>query len=130
MLSQKPSKEFIRIINENNRLIEEGERAEKTLKFDKLVDCSYNVAMAGLTGKRWYFFLWDEDNIEHLFNHSISPNEAEQVFFNKYVITPNKKKHGPKRYRIDGKTDSGRSLRIIFQDFSQNTARVITGWDL
>jgi len=86
--------------------------------------------MSGLQGKRWYFFLWDEDNEEHLAEHGIRPWEAEQVFFNRYVITPNKKKHGPRRYRIDGRTDSGRTLRIIFEDFGKNTARIITGWDL
>jgi uncharacterized DUF497 family protein len=86
--------------------------------------------MSGLTRKRWYFFLWDEDNIEHLAIHSIKPEEAEQVFFNRYVITPNKKKHGPHRFRIDGKTDRGRSIRIIFEDLGQNTARIITGWDV
>ncbi|MEW6058498.1 MAG: BrnT family toxin [Bdellovibrionota bacterium] len=86
--------------------------------------------MSGLQGKRWFFFVWDEHNVEHLFQHGISPEEAEQVFFNRYVITPNKKKHGPKRYRIDGKTDNGRILRIIFQDVGRNTVRIITGWDL
>jgi len=86
--------------------------------------------MSGLTGKRWYFFIWDEDNLEHLARHGIRHEEAEQLFFNKYIITPNKKRHGPRRYRIDGRTDGGRYLRLIFEDFSKNIARVITGWDL
>jgi uncharacterized DUF497 family protein len=86
--------------------------------------------MTGLQGKRWYFFIWDEDNIDHLFAHRIEPGEAEQVFFNRYVITPNKKKHGPRKYRIDGRTDDGRSLRLIFEDLGQSLARIITGWDL
>ncbi len=47
--------------------------------------------MTGLQGKRWYFFIWDEDNIEHLFAHGIEPEAAEQVFFNRYVITPNRR---------------------------------------
>ncbi|HPI40147.1 MAG TPA: hypothetical protein PLJ21_05040 [Pseudobdellovibrionaceae bacterium] len=86
--------------------------------------------MTGLTGKRWYFFVWDEDNIEHLWMHRIDEYEAEEVFFNKYVITPNKKKHGPKRFRIDGRTNAGRYLRLIFEDLGSNTARIITGWDI
>lgn len=86
--------------------------------------------MSGLTGKRWYFFIWDEENEEHLGAHHISPEEAEEVFFNRYVITPNKKKHGPKRYRIDGRTNGGRSLRLIFEDLGVSMARIITGWDL
>ena len=86
--------------------------------------------MTGLRGKRWLFFVWDEDNEEHLGRHGILDEEAEEIFFNSYVITPNKKKHGPRRYRIDGKTNAGRRLRIIFEDLGSCTARIITGWDV
>lgn len=86
--------------------------------------------MTGLQGKRWYFFVWDEDNLDHLQVHNVSFQEAEQVFFNRYVIVPNKRRHGPRKYRIDGRSDSGRKLRLIFEDLGQNVARVITGWDL
>ena len=86
--------------------------------------------MTGLRGKRWYFFVWDDANLEHLALHGVDSMEAEEVFFNHYVITPNKKKHGPKRYRIDGHTDGGRHLRLIFEDLGQNVARIFTGWDL
>ena len=86
--------------------------------------------MTGLTGKRWYFFVWDDGNESHLDRHHILPEEAEEVFFNRYVITPNKKKHGPRRYRIDGRTNNGRRLRLIFEDLGSSIARIITGWDL
>jgi len=86
--------------------------------------------MSRLQGKRWYFFVWDGENVDHLAEHGIRPYEAEQVFFNRYVITPNKKKHGPKRFRIDGVTDSGRVIRLIFEDLGKNVARIFTGWDL
>ncbi|MCB0341852.1 MAG: BrnT family toxin [Bdellovibrionales bacterium] len=86
--------------------------------------------MTGLRGKRWYFFVWDDDNEFHLSEHGVRFWEAEEVFFNPYVITPNKKKHGPNRYRIDGKTNGGRRLRLIFEDLGSSTARIITGWDL
>ena len=71
-----------------------------------------------------------KDNIEHLGAHRVTPEEAEEVFFNRYVITPNKKHYGPKRYRIDGFTNRGRKLRVIFEDLGRNAARIITGWDL
>jgi uncharacterized DUF497 family protein len=86
--------------------------------------------MTGLQGKRWYFFIWDEHNEEHLGQHYIETDEAEEVFFNRYVITPNKKKHGPRRYRIDGRTNQGRQVRLIFEDMGSLTARIITGWDI
>lgn len=86
--------------------------------------------MTGLRGKRWYFFVWDEHNEHHLGEHGVGSWESEEVFFNAYVITPNKKKHGPRRFRIDGKTNAGRRLRLIFEDLGSNTARIITGWDI
>lgn len=86
--------------------------------------------MTGLSGKRWLFFVWDEDNEEHLGRHGIRDYEAEEVFFNPYVITPNNKKHGPRRYRIEGKSNAGRRLRIIFEDLGSSMARIITGWDI
>lgn len=86
--------------------------------------------MSGLQGKRWRYFLWDIDNCEHLAAHGIAPQEAEQVFYNPYEITPNKKRHGPHRYRIDGLSNGGRYLRLIFEDKGREVARVITGWDL
>jgi uncharacterized DUF497 family protein len=86
--------------------------------------------MTGLTGKRWNFFIWDDANEEHLARHGISFWEAEEVFFNKYVITPNKKKRVLKRYHIDGKTNAGRKLRLIFEDLGSSTARIFTGWDI
>jgi len=85
--------------------------------------------MTGLQGKQWFFFIWDEDNEEHLWRHGISPKEAEDVFYNDYIITPNKKRYPINRYKIDGVTNHGRKLRIIFEDFGNNIARIITGWD-
>jgi hypothetical protein len=32
--------------------------------------------------------------------------------------------------RIDGVTDQGRYLRLIFEDLGHETARIITGWDI
>jgi uncharacterized DUF497 family protein len=86
--------------------------------------------MIDLQRKRWYFFVWDDDNIDHLERHRITPDEAEEVFFNRYLITANKKKRGPRRFRIDGHSNRGRYLRLIIEDLGGNVARVITGWDL
>jgi uncharacterized DUF497 family protein len=88
------------------------------------------MVMSGLQGKRWYFFVWDEDNEQHLLEHGIRYWEAEEAFFRSYVITPNNRGYGHHRYRLDGRSDSGRRLRIIFEDLGAGIARVITGWDL
>ena len=86
--------------------------------------------MVDLQKKRWYFFLWDEHNIDHLERHGIVPDEAEEVFFNRYFIAKNKGRRQPPRFRIDGVTNSHRNLRLIVEDLGKNVARVITGWDL
>ena len=86
--------------------------------------------MVDLSSRRWYFFVWDDGNTDHLELHKVAPSEAEEVFFNRYVITPNKKRQGPRRFRIDGRTNRSRYLRVIFEDLGYNTARIITGWDL
>ena len=86
--------------------------------------------MVNLSNKRRYFFIWDDENVAHIERHKISPEEAEEVFFNRYLITPNKKKHGPRRFRLDGCSNQRRKLRLIFEDLGKNTARIITGWDI
>jgi uncharacterized DUF497 family protein len=73
--------------------------------------------MTGLTRKRWYFFIWDEHNEAHLALHKIQSWEAEEVFFKE-------------RYMIVGRTNARRKLRLVFEDFGQNTARIFTGWDI
>ena len=86
--------------------------------------------MTGLQGRSWYHFIWDGENEFHLSLHGLEPDEAEEVFFNRYVVVPNKRRHGPRRFIIDGKTNSGRKLRVIFEDLGKHEARIITGWDL
>lgn len=85
--------------------------------------------MPGLQGRSWFHFVWDEHNECHLSLHGIEPKEAEEVFFNRYLVVPNKRKHGLRRLILDGKTDSGRKLRIIFEDLGKHEARIVTGWD-
>ena len=76
-------------------------------------------------------FVWKPAIVGKLWSkHRVDQDEAEEVFFNRYVITPNKKRHGHGRYRIDGRTNAGRDLRLIFEDLGSNIARIITGWDL
>lgn len=49
---------------------------------------------------------WDDDNIEHIARHGVSPDEVEQVFRNDYFM---KKDTGTKddkeRYIIAGRTN-------------------------
>lgn len=98
--------------------------------------------MVQISKFRWIEFEWDEYNIEELQWHSIAPNEAEECFYNKHEVFRNKKKLGRKymTYKLNGKTDSGRQLLLIFfvkekskvrlSQGSVAQVRVITGWEV
>lgn len=86
-------------------------------------------------------FEWDEGNVEELIRHGIDPEEAEEFFFNKYRITRNKRKAGRsyETFKLQGRTNGGRSLWLVFFVKGKTTVRsifgacalirVITGWE-
>ncbi|HET9136597.1 MAG TPA: BrnT family toxin [Candidatus Kapabacteria bacterium] len=60
-------------------------------------------------------FDWDEANIgKNWIKHKVSPDEVEQVFFNKPLLLLDDEKHSNKEQRFIamGKTDAGRLLFI------------------
>lgn len=90
---------------------------------------------------KWLDFEWDENNLSELAGHSIEFWEAEECFYNSHRVYRNKRKPGRDydTFKLEGKTDSGRSLLLIFfvkektsvraQFGSTALVRVITGWD-
>ena len=98
--------------------------------------------MVQISKFRWIEFEWDEHNISELDKHSIVPNEAEECFYNKHQVWVNKKKSGRKyrTYKLEGRTDVGKSLLLIFFVKEKSTVRssqglvaqvrVITGWEV
>ena len=72
-------------------------------------------------------FDWDEINISHIeFRHGVKPEEAEEVFVQKYVLL--KAKYG--RYNALGHTLTGRLLSVIFEYREKGIIRVITARDM
>lgn len=81
----------------------------------------------------WEKFAWDDDrrkngNVQHLREHGIEPEEAEECFFHDYASCEDERFSDV--YILDGRTDRGRRLRLVFQDKGNRLARVFTGWDL
>ena len=87
-------------------------------------------------------FEWDEHNLGEIAGHGIGPDEAEQCFFNSHRVYRNKKKTGRryKTFKLEGKSDPGRQLLLIFF-VKEKTAvrsaagpraliRIITGWEI
>jgi uncharacterized DUF497 family protein len=82
----------------------------------------------------WDRFEWDDEarkngNVQHLRDHGIEPVEAEECFFHTYKICRDERRFDDV-YILDGRTDRGRRLRLVFQDKGNGLARIFTGWDL
>ena len=58
----------------------------------------------------------------------IEPEEAEECFFHDYDFCNDERFDDV--YILDGRTDRGRRLRLVFQDKGLRLARVFTGWEL
>ena len=82
----------------------------------------------------WDRFEWDDENkkngnVQHLRDHDIEPEEAEECFFHDYDLARDDRRFDDV-YIIDGRTDRGRRLRLVFQDKGNAVARVFSGWEL
>jgi uncharacterized DUF497 family protein len=72
-------------------------------------------------------FEWDDDNIEHVARHHISPDEIEDVAFDDEPWV--KRGRGQTRYML-GYTVTGRYLFIVYVLKGKGQARVITAMDM
>jgi len=62
-------------------------------------------------------FEWDEGNVaKNWQSHRVTPQEAEQVFFNRPLIVADDPKHSrtERRYFVLGQTDEDRALFVAF----------------
>ena len=82
----------------------------------------------------WNIFEWDDPekkngNVQHLLDHGIQPHEAQECFFHDFLYARDERRFDDV-YILDGKTDRGRRLRLVFQDKGNGMVRVFTGWEL
>jgi uncharacterized DUF497 family protein len=87
-----------------------------------------------MASPKWDRFEWDDENkkngnVQHLRDHGIEPEEAEECFFHNFTFTLDERRFDDV-YLLDGNTDRGRRLRLVFQDKGNGLVRVITGWEL
>ena len=81
----------------------------------------------------WDRFEWDDENrkngnVQHLRDHGIEPDEAEECFKHVYEVVRDERRV-ELVYILDGRTNRGRRLRIVFEDKGHGLARIFTGWD-
>ena len=67
-------------------------------------------------------FEWNEWNIEHIVNHSVTPQEVEEACYNQSISRKTK----DNLYLVYGQTDAGRYLFIVIRYKVKATAYVIT----
>ncbi len=72
-------------------------------------------------------FKWDEETIDHIANHNVTPEEVEEVAFDgsPYI---RKGRHG-RRY-LYGKTIGGRYLFVVYTLIGEGRVQVITARDM
>lgn len=63
---------------------------------------------------------------DHLGAHGVTPEEAAECFYNEHVIRRNRRYRD--RWRLEGSSDAGRKLTIVFELKDGNVVRLITGW--
>jgi hypothetical protein len=56
-------------------------------------------------------FQWDAANVDHILRHAVTPFEVEEVSARAHVIIPAKSINNENRWKLFGKTASGRYLR-------------------
>lgn len=78
-------------------------------------------------------FVWLEDIVEKLATkHRVTPDEVEQVFYNRPVVRRLKKGHfrGEDVYRALGQTDTGRYLVVFFIHKLTNEVMILSARDM
>ena len=86
-----------------------------------------SVSLPEFTG-----FDWDKGNVEKNWeSHKVSPQEAEQVFFNRPLIVADDVKHSEteRRYFVLGQTDDNRALFVALT-LRGDLIRVISARDM
>ena len=71
---------------------------------------------------------WDQDTADHIFKHSVTPEEVEQALFNE-LDAPIIMRGREGRYLAYGRTNGGRLLFIVWVSRYRRT-KIITARDM
>ena len=69
---------------------------------------------------------WDDNNIEHIYRHRVSPIEVEDVCFGLHISFSGQRR----RYVLYGQTGAGRYLKVILERLPGARFRPITAFDM
>ena len=71
---------------------------------------------------------WDQETVDHIYNHSVSPEEVEEVLFND-IDLPIIMRGKEGRYFSYGKTNGDRFLFVVWA-FNNRKTKIITARDM
>ena len=71
---------------------------------------------------------WDQETVDHISNHSVSPEEVEKVLFNDTDL-PLIMRGKEGKYLVYGKTNGGRFLLVVWASRYRKT-KIITSRDM
>lgn len=71
-------------------------------------------------------FDWDDDNVEHIAEHDVAPEEVEEVFIGRYML----RRSRSARYTVLGRNYAGRYLFVVVEKLEAGIIRVVTARDM
>jgi uncharacterized DUF497 family protein len=74
-------------------------------------------------------FEWDDANVGHILRHAVTPFEVEEVTGRKYVAIPARTTRRERRWKLFGKTASGRYLVVVFT-IRRKLFRTVTAYEM
>lgn len=69
---------------------------------------------------------WDDENIEHINKHNVSPSEVEDVCYGIHFS----RRESKGRYILSGQSTSGRYLNVVLELVNDAIYRPITAFDM
>jgi len=78
---------------------------------------------------RLHGFDWDAANVGHILCHAVAPAEVEQVAGATHIIIPARAVRAEKRWKLFGKTASGRYLVVVFT-VRRKLFRAVTAYEM
>jgi len=74
-------------------------------------------------------FDWDNANVGHILRHAVTPFEVEEATGGKHAIIPARTVKRERRWKLFGKTASGRYLVVVFT-LRRKLFRTVTAYEM
>lgn len=69
---------------------------------------------------------WDDDNVEHVARHQVTPQEVEDVCFGFHIS----RKEDGGRYILSGQSGEGRYLNVVIERVGGGLFRPVTAFEM